>query len=179
MRLLASFASLLFIPATLAASRTTPPAGCLTVSKPGARPSGQYGTIQAAVDALSVTSTSPQCIFIYPGVYAEQVLVPARRAQLSIYGSTADTSSYARNAVTVTGRRSQADGLNNDQTGTLRVHAAGVRVYNLNVENTYGKGSQAVALSAQAESGYYGCAFYGYRRCLLFCIPFLLLKVAF
>jgi pectinesterase len=131
------------------------------VSKSGG--GGQYTTIQAAVNALSTTSTAAQCIFIYPGVYTEQVLVPARQAQLSVYGSTADTSSYAANRVTITGSKSQADGLTNDETATLRVKAAGFRLYNVNVANTYGKGSQAVAVSAQAESGYYGCALTGYR----------------
>jgi hypothetical protein len=57
--------------------------------------------------------------------------------------------------------------LNNDQTGTLRVKAAGFRLYNVNVNNSYGKGSQAIALSAQADSGYYGCAFMGYQDTLL------------
>lgn len=30
-----------------------------------------------------------------------------------------------------------------------------------------GKGSQAIALSAQASSGYYGCSFYGFQDTLL------------
>ncbi|KXX73931.1 Pectinesterase [Madurella mycetomatis] len=165
MKLLAGLASAL-IPSVLAANRTSPPPNCLTVSKPNASPRGQYTTIQAAVDALSLTTTAPQCIFIYPGVYREQVLVAARKAQLDIYGSTSDTDSYAQNAVTITSSKSQADGLSNDETGTLRVKAAGFRLYNVNVENGYGKGSQAVALSAQAESGYYGCAFYGFQDTL-------------
>ncbi|KAK4107133.1 carbohydrate esterase family 8 protein [Canariomyces notabilis] len=163
MKLLTALTALLST--ALAASRTSPPAGCLTVSKSGG--GGQYTTIQAAVNALSTTSTAAQCVFIYPGVYTEQVLVPARQAQLSVYGSTADTSSYAANRVTITGSKSQADGLTNDETATLRVKAAGFRLYNVNVANTYGKGSQAVAVSAQAESGYYGCALTGYQDTLL------------
>jgi len=155
------------IPYALAASRTSPPSGCLVVSKSPA--SGQYGTVSAAVKAVAASSSSaPQCIFIYPGTYAEQVLVPSlKTSQLSIYGSTTETSSYGANTVTLTSSLSQANGLSNDETGTLRVKAAGFRLYNVNVNNEYGKGSQAVALSAQADSGYYGCGFTGFQDTLL------------
>lgn len=146
-----------------AGSRTSAPSGCLTVAKSG----GQYSTIQSAVNALSTTSTSTQCIFINPGTYSEQVLVPSRKAQLTIYGYTSDTTTYASNQVTITAGHSQAEGIGNDETATLRVKATNFKLYNVNVNNSYGKGSQAVALSAYADSGYYGCAFTGYQDTLL------------
>ncbi|PCD23653.1 hypothetical protein AU210_015170 [Fusarium oxysporum f. sp. radicis-cucumerinum] len=59
------------------------------------------------------------------------------------------------------------DGLNNDGTATLRVKAANFKLYNVNVANTYGQGSQAVALSAYADSGYYGVALTGFQDTLL------------
>lgn len=157
--------TLSFITSVLAASRTSAPSGCLIVRKSPS--SGQYGTIQSAVNALSTTSTNNQCVFIDQGTYNEQVLVSDRKAQLTIYGYTADTSGYAGNKVTITGNKSQADGLNNDETGTLRVKATNFKLYNVNVANTYGKGSQAIAVSAYADSGYYGCAFTGYQDTLL------------
>jgi pectinesterase len=107
-----------------------------------------------ANSVLSTTASGTQCIFIDQGTYNEQVLVPARSAQLTMYGYTTDTSGYAGNKVTITARKSQADGLNNDGTATLRVKATNFKLYNVNVANTYGKGSQAVALSAYADSGY-------------------------
>ncbi|KAM0287596.1 hypothetical protein ACHAO9_007626 [Fusarium lateritium] len=156
-------ATLNFITAALAASRTTAPSGCITVKKsPG---SGQFGTIQAAVNSLSTTASGTQCIFIDQGTYSEQVLVSSRSAQLTIYGYTADTSGYSGNKVTITAKKSQADGLNNDASATLRVKAANFKLYNVNVANTYGKGSQAVALSAYADSG--GCALTGFQDTLL------------
>jgi pectinesterase len=158
--LLASFS---FVSAVLAVSRTSAPSGCLTVAKSG----GSYSTIQSAVNALSTASTTAQCIFISAGTYTEQVLIAARKAQLTIYGSTSDTSSYGSNQVTITSSKSQANGLSNDETATLRVKAANFRLYNVNVNNGYGKGSQAVALSAYANSGYYGCKFTGFQDTLL------------
>ncbi|KAH7234895.1 family 8 carbohydrate esterase [Fusarium redolens] len=157
--------TLSFVTAAFAASRTTAPSGCITVKKsPG---SGQFGTIQAAVDSLSTTAFGKQCIFIDQGTYNEQVLVPSRSAQLSIYGYTTDTSGYSGNKATITAKKSQADGLNNDASATLRVKAANFKLYNVNVANTYGKGSQAVALSAYADSGYYGVALTGFQDTLL------------
>jgi len=161
MKLLAGLSCL--IAGTLAASRTSPPSGCLVVAKSG----GQYTSIQSAVNTLSTSSGGTQCIFIQPGTYNEQVLVPSRSAQLTIYGYTSDTTRYSANQVTVTASHSQAEGLNNDGTATLRVKAANFRLYNVNVNNGYGKGSQAVALSAYADSGYYGCQFTGFQDTLL------------
>jgi pectinesterase len=147
----------------LATSRTTAPSGCITVAKSG----GDFFSIQSAVSSLSTTSSTAQCIFVSAGTYSEQVLVPARKAQLTIYGATSDTSGYTGNQVTITASKSQADGLSNDETATLRVKAADFKLYNVNVANGYGKGSQAVALSAYADSGYYGCAFTGYQDTVL------------
>ncbi|KAI1499937.1 family 8 carbohydrate esterase [Biscogniauxia marginata] len=155
---LAAFAATAF-----AEGRTSAPDGCLNVAKSG----GDYKTIQSAVDSLSTSSSADQCIFINPGTYSEQVLVSARAAQLTFYGYTDDTSSYSGNQVTITSSLSQDDGLSNDETATLRIKAADFKMYNINVENAFGEGSQAVALSAYADSGYYGCAFYGFQDTLL------------
>ncbi|KAK3343079.1 pectin lyase fold/virulence factor [Neurospora tetraspora] len=157
----------LFSSSALAASRTSPPSpSCLTVG-----PSGrQYSTIQSAVNALSTTSPGSQCIFIYPGTYHEQVLIPARTAQLSIYGSTTSTLSYTSNTVTIIASKSQADGLSNDETATVRVKSKNARLYNLNIENAHGKGSQAVALSVMSPGdgvGVYGCSLKGFQDTLL------------
>lgn len=47
---------------------------------------------------------------------------------------------------------------------TLRNYAASSKIYNINVENSYGSGSQALALSAYAtDQGYYACQFIGYQ----------------
>ncbi|EJT70648.1 pectinesterase [Gaeumannomyces tritici R3-111a-1] len=151
--------------AVLAASRTSAPSGCITVSKGGG--SGRFATIQAAVNSLSTNSTADQCIFIDQGTYGEQVLVPSRQAQLTVYGYSTDTDSHGANGATITSNKSQKDGLSNDETATLRVKAAGFRLYNVNVNNGLGEGSQAVALSAYADSGYYGCRFTGFQDTVL------------
>ncbi|KAF3083336.1 hypothetical protein TWF569_005800 [Orbilia oligospora] len=150
----------------LAASRTSPPSGSLVVSKNPS--SGQYGTIQAAVNALSTTSTSAQSIFIYQGTYNEQVKIPARKAVLSIYGYTTDTSSYSGNTVTITYSMGADIAGNNELSATVQSRSVGLKMYNIIVKNTRGKGVQALALSAYADKqGFYGCTFVGYQDTIL------------
>lgn len=152
--------------AVLAASRTSAPAGCLVVSKSAT--SGQYKTVSLAVKALSTSSTSAQCIFIDQGTYSEQVYVPALKSALTIYGYTADTSSYAGNKVTITQGLSQDDVASNDLTATLRAWSPNFKVYNINLVNTRGQGSQALAVSAAAtKQGYYGVQFKGFQDTIL------------
>ena len=116
----------------LAATRTSPPSGCLHVAKSG----GQYTSVQAAINTLSTSSTADQCVFINQGTYTEQVYVTSRAARLTIYGYSTDTSSYAGNKATVTFNKDAKAAGNNDKSGTLRVAAANVKVYNLNVVNS-------------------------------------------
>ncbi|KAF8455198.1 pectin lyase fold/virulence factor, partial [Terfezia claveryi] len=124
--------------------------------------------IQAALNALSQTSTTAQVIFIYPGTYNEQVYIAPRAAQLTIYGYTTDTSFYTSNSVTITYGNSQDNTPKNDATGTVRAWAKGLKIYNVNIVNSRGMGSQAIALSAQADKqGYYGVKIQGYQDTLL------------
>ncbi|KAH6712807.1 carbohydrate esterase family 8 protein [Leptodontidium sp. 2 PMI_412] len=153
-----------FVTAVLAAGRTTAPSGAITVGS-----GGTYSTIQAAINSLSTTSTTAQSIFILAGTYQEQVTIPARKASLKIYGYTTDTSSYTSNVVTITHSSSLASGAANDEaTGTVINEAANTAFYNINIKNTYGKGSQAIALAAYGtQQGYYGVGLYGYQDTLL------------
>jgi pectinesterase len=68
-----------------AASRTTPPSGCLSVGS-----GGQYGTITEAITVLG-SGTSAACIFIYPGTYTVADGVSIKyKGSLTLYGSTSE-----------------------------------------------------------------------------------------
>ena len=84
----------LFISLVTAASYTSPPSGAVIVRKNPQ--SGEFSTIQAAVNSLD--STSERTIFVYPGTYNEQVLI-SRSGKLTIRGYTTDTASYSANQV--------------------------------------------------------------------------------
>lgn len=67
------------------ASRTSPPAGCLIVRGFDTL-SGEYSTIKAALTALG-SGTATACIFIYSGIYNEQISINYA-GNLTVYGYT-------------------------------------------------------------------------------------------
>jgi pectinesterase len=140
-----------------------PPAGAITIAKDG---SGKYTSI-----AKALADTSSSVYYIYPGNYTEQVVIS--RANIKIYGETSSLSSYSGNTVTISRNMPASVAGSNDASGTVRVTSAatGVRLYNLNIENTYGKPvnqAQAIALSAYgAKFGVYGCQLRGVQDTLL------------
>ncbi|EOD44385.1 putative carbohydrate esterase family 8 protein [Neofusicoccum parvum UCRNP2] len=148
----------------LISALSAPPEGALIVGG-----DGSYSTVQAAVDGLDGSITTEQIIFINEGNYTEQVTIPTLQSPLTIYGYAPDDTddSYISNTVTISGGLGVDDtGLSNDEVATLRVHHSGAfKLYNVNVENTRGGGTQAVALSANAansQQGYYASQFRGH-----------------
>jgi len=153
-----------FATTVLAGSRTSAPSGAITVGS-----GGTYSTIQAAINSLSTTSTTAQSLFILAGTYTEQVTIPSRAAALTIYGYTTNTLSYTSNVVNIEHSSSLLSGAASDEaTGTVINEAANTAFYNINIKNTYGEGSQAIALAAYGtQQGYYGVGLYGYQDTLL------------
>jgi pectinesterase len=86
-----------------------------------------------------------------------------------VYGYTEDTTSYTSNVVNIQHDLSLANGGTDDEhTGTVINTSENTKFYNINIKNTYGKGSQAIALSAyNTKQGYYGVGFYGWQDTLL------------
>lgn len=119
-------------------SRTSAPSGCLTVGS-----DGTYSTIGDALDALG-SSTSSACIYVASGTYEEQLTIDYA-GNLTLYGETTDTSTYKDNVVTITHTISSSDAGSLDKSATVNVVSDGFSMYNINVENGYGEGAQAVA----------------------------------
>lgn len=67
-------------------ARESPPSGCAVVRKLGPQ-AGEHPSVGAAIEALDKTATAPACIFIHPGVYAEQLFIDYK-GPLVIYGYT-------------------------------------------------------------------------------------------
>lgn len=56
---------------------------------------------------------------------------------------------------------------NLDGSSTANIVSANFKAYNINFKNTYGAGTQAVALTANADQvSFYACGFYGYQDTL-------------
>ncbi|GMF12920.1 unnamed protein product [Phytophthora lilii] len=149
-------------------ARTVPPVGAIVVDATGSY-SGSFHNISEAVANVPNT-TDEHTLFLFPGVYHEQVLVPKMRGPLVLQGYTCDATSYAQNQVTITQAKAQKDippeitSGRNDLTSTLRLKSNKVKVYNLNVANTAGNVGQAVATIVDgSDYGFYACNFTGYQ----------------
>ncbi|GMF23900.1 unnamed protein product [Phytophthora fragariaefolia] len=152
-------------------ARAAPPTGAIVVDASGAHP-GSYRTVAQGIAQLSTTTTL-QTVFVYPGVYREQVTVPLLNGPIVLQGYTCDSMAYGSNQVTITYSKAQKDipstvtKNRNDLTTTLLLKSNNVKVYNLNVANTAGNVGQAIAVKADgANTGFYACKFTGYQDTL-------------
>ncbi|KAG8950864.1 hypothetical protein FRC04_007096 [Tulasnella sp. 424] len=146
---------------TSSGSSSTVPAGAITVGKNG---EGKYTTITQAL-----ADTSSSIIYVYAGNYTEPVVIS--RSGITIYGQTSNKLSYSSNTVTISGNNYAGAAGSDDASGTVRIRATGVKLYNLNIENTFGKPidqAQAIALSVYAGTfACYACQIRGYQDTLL------------
>lgn len=97
-------------------------------------------------------------------MYNEQVLVFVCFVLcFIIYGYIIDDWFFVVNGVMIVFGLLQKDGLNNDGMVMLCVKVNGFWLYNVNVKNLYGEGSQVVVVLVYVNSGYYGCLFVGFQ----------------
>ncbi|SJL09423.1 related to pectinesterase precursor [Armillaria ostoyae] len=112
-----------------------PPSGAITVGS-----SGTYSTLSEALD-----DTSSDVYFVYAGTYQEQVYID--RSDIQIYGETTTDDSYTDNTVTISYGLGASEAGSNDASGTVRVHGENVALYNLNIENSFGKVGRSILTS--------------------------------
>ncbi|EJD50816.1 pectin lyase-like protein [Auricularia subglabra TFB-10046 SS5] len=145
-----------------AAARLSPPPGAITIGPAGS------GAIYSDLNS-ALKDTSSNTYFVFAGTWITQVAIS--RANVTVFGQTAQTDTYLNNTVTFTNNIPASAAGSNDKSGTVRVLATGVRLYNINIANTYGKPvsqAQAIALSVQAgQFACYGCSITGDQDTLL------------
>lgn len=112
--------------------------------------SGQYKTVQAALNTLSNSNTTPTQIRIKPGVYREKLTIT--KPFVTFCGEAGKTTStiltYNDGASTL-----KADGtaIGTSGSASITLKANDVSMENVTIENSFGIGSQAVALLAQGQ----------------------------
>ena len=112
--------------------------------------SGDYKTMQEAVDAAPANRATPWLIFVKNGHYKEHVDIPATKPYLHIIGQDRDK------AVILNDRLSGGENAYNvDPGATVTVKAKNVFFENITLENEYGHekqaGPQALALNTQGD----------------------------
>ncbi|MES5821572.1 pectinesterase family protein [Streptomyces sp. RG80] len=142
---------------TTSATTTAAAATTLTVAKDG---SGQYKTVQAAVNAVPANNASRVVISVKPGTYRELVKVPSNKPHVTIQGTGAsrnDTVIVYNNA----SGTPKPDGSGTYGTGgsaSVAVEADDFQARNLTISNDFDEkanqslnGHQAVALRTSAD----------------------------
>ncbi|WP_406331119.1 pectinesterase family protein [Streptomyces sp. NBC_00203] len=141
--------------ATTTGTTTATTGTTLTVAADG---TGQYKTVQAAVDAVPANNTARVTISVKPGTYRETVKVPSTKPHVTIQGtggSRKDTVIVYNNAAGT----KKADGTTYGTTGsaTVAVEADDFQARNLTVSNDFDEkahqdiSAQAVALRTAAD----------------------------
>ncbi|CZR68517.1 related to pectinesterase precursor [Phialocephala subalpina] len=103
---------------------------------------------------------------MWPGTYTERVTIQYGGA-LSIYGYSINTGIQADNQVTITTSETSSAAGNLDASSALHLYGNNYSVWNINIENTYGAGAQAVAVTATGNYiAMYACGIYGYQDTL-------------
>ncbi|OTB14519.1 carbohydrate esterase family 8 protein [Daldinia sp. EC12] len=146
---------------------TEPAAGDYIISQSPIEGKSVYANFNAAIAAIQKEpSTKVVTVFVYPGTYKEQIVF--NRTGTTIFrGYTEDTSSNAHNQVTVQnshGVDTHADQSNSD-SATLYSRASNIQLYNINLNNVFGKtknfASLGFAIGNNGRAAFYGCQITG------------------
>jgi len=130
----------------------------LVVAKDG---SGNYTTVQDAINAAPAGRATPYTIFIKNGRYKEKVSVPSGKPFIQLIGESVGGTvlTYDDYAGKYT---SCSATLGTQNSAGFSVNASDFTAVNISFENSYGDGSQAVAVLVNADRAVFkNCRFLG------------------
>lgn len=136
----------------------------ITVAKDG---SGQYTSVQAALDAIPTPNTKPVTIFIKKGIYKEVVTVDARKPFISLVGEDMENTTITYNNHAGT-KLANGDTLNTWTCSSVFIYANDFKASNIHFENNAGfTAGQAVAVRAEGNRlSFVNCKFTGFQDVL-------------
>jgi pectinesterase len=132
----------------------------LTVAKDG---TGNYTTVQAAIDAAPTGRTTPFTIFIKNGRYRELVNVPATKPFIQLVGESVGNTviTYNNSAGTIV----NGVALGTQNSASVTINATDFSALNLTFENAFGESAsngQAVAILVNNDrAAFRNCRFLG------------------
>lgn len=122
--------------------------------------SGNVKTVQEAINKVPENNKKRFTIRIKPGTYDEQIRIPATKPFISLIGTDAKTTKLQFNL---------SNKVAGSTSGAYAFYVGGHSFYaeNLTFENTFGQGSQAVAVVAEADRIIFNkCRFIGWQDTL-------------
>lgn len=125
----------------------------LTVAPDG---SGNYKTIQEAVNATRDLGQKQVTIHIKKGIYHEKLVIPSWKTNISLVGESAENTIITNNDYSGKAVPSGKDAYGKDKMSTFTsytvlVQGDGFEASNLTIENNAGRVGQAVALHVEAD----------------------------
>lgn len=129
--------------------------------------SGNFKTVQAAINAVPDSSSQPTEIFIKKGIYKEKLVVPANKINIVMIGEDEQSTVLTYDDYHA---RLDANGKEIGTTGSASVHiyGAGFTALNLTFQNTAGiRAGQAVAMWVGSDKArFINCRFLGFQDTL-------------
>lgn len=122
--------------------------------------SGNVKTVAEAVNRVPENNKKRFVIFIKAGVYREQIRIPANKPYVSLIGESAETTKLTFNL-------SNKDAGSTSASYSFYVGGHDFYAENLTFENSFGTGSQAVAVLTEADRLVFkNCRFLGWQDTL-------------
>ena len=121
---------------------------------------GDVTTVSAAVDKVPVNNKSRCVVRIAPGTYKEQIRVPSNKPFVSFIGEKAETT-------VLTFSLSNKEAGSTSASYATYIGGHDFHAENITFENSFGKGSQAVAVLVEADRAVFrSCRFLGWQDTL-------------
>jgi pectinesterase len=137
----------------------------LTVAADG---SGQFKSVQEAVDRAPSHSHERFVIHIKPGIYKERVTVPPEKTFLTLRGDDAKTTVITFDVHPAPTGGPNGRALITFDTPTVFIQANDFTAENITFENSAGRQGQALALTIMSDRGVFRyCRFLGFQDTLL------------
>jgi pectinesterase len=109
--------------------------------------SADFTTVQAAVDSIPTTNTTPVEIHIAPGTYVEHVHVTGQKSYVSLIGTDPATTKITFNTP------ADAPGYTTWTSATVYFESYDFSIEGISIENSYGIGIQTLAFAAAGRRG--------------------------
>lgn len=125
--------------------------------------SGNYKTVQQAIDAVADHSTQVTEIFVKKGTYKERVVVPITKNNITLIGEDAITTvlTFDNYALRLD---SAGKALGTSRTASFYVYGSGFTAKNITFENSAGPVGQALAIYVKGDkAAFFNCRFLGFQ----------------
>ncbi|GJM64244.1 pectinesterase family protein [Persicobacter diffluens] len=128
--------------------------------------SGDFETIQAAIDQVPVFRKKETSIFIKNGVYKEKLTIPQNRENITLIGESSEKTVISFDDFASKKNRF-GENLGTSGSSSVYIYANDFTAKSLTFENSFGAGSQAVAVLVSGDRVIFdNCRFLGFQDTL-------------